>query len=236
MSSDNESPVTSYPPVHEGSDYEEYTGPVFADEEHDSDLSSEDASDISEDEPIFPLPNSDPREESNPQPTRENTRMKKENLNEEMIYQAVRKTCYFMEGQRIDLAIFLDALSWGNRKCIGDPKVREQRTSWLHSEELAEVLKRWHSPPRTGTKPRPAGAKVAMEEWAVETVSNLITQELKALGPLLRLPAGKDVDADELTGLGLAEMRDIMKAKAPVFWKILNDVPKARRLPGRSLP
>ncbi|KAJ3544610.1 hypothetical protein NMY22_g2724 [Coprinellus aureogranulatus] len=59
---------------------------------------------------------------------------------------------------------------------------------------------------------------------AVETVSNLITQELKALGPLLRLPAGKDVDADELTGLGLAEMRDIMKAKAPVFWKILNDV------------
>ena len=58
MSSGNESlsNSTSTPSQsEESSDYEEYNGPVYSDEEHDSNLSSEDASDISEGEPTFPL-------------------------------------------------------------------------------------------------------------------------------------------------------------------------------------
>ncbi|TEB18878.1 hypothetical protein FA13DRAFT_1802844 [Coprinellus micaceus] len=135
MSSSNEnlssSPSTPSQSDKETSDYKEYTGPVYSDEEHDSDLSLEDASDISEGELSFPLPAPDPTQESNPNPARENTKRKKDNLTENQIYEAIQKTCWFMEGQRINLPIFLDGLSWGNAQCIGDAKVKEQRTALL---------------------------------------------------------------------------------------------------------
>ncbi|TEB29725.1 hypothetical protein FA13DRAFT_1580641, partial [Coprinellus micaceus] len=138
------------------------------------------------------------------------------------IYEAIQKTCWFMEGQRINLPIFLDGLSWGNAQCIGDAKVKEQRPALLI--ELPEILDRWYKPPRTGSKPQPAGAMKALGEWVFKIAAQVITDELKALGPAFRLPAGRDVDAEQLTEQGLMEMRDIMKAEAPNLWKILNDV------------
>jgi hypothetical protein len=61
-----------------------------------------------------------------------------------------------------------------------------------------------------------------MEAFAIETTTAIVTTELKVLGPLLRLPAGKDVDVEEVTKMKADQMVSLMKSKAPVLWDLLS--------------
>ncbi|TEB11749.1 hypothetical protein FA13DRAFT_1806052 [Coprinellus micaceus] len=61
------------------------------------------------------------------------------------------------------------------------------------------------------------------KEFATETTTDIIHAELKLLGPLLRLPAGKDVNVGEVTKLKAAEIILMMKSNAPVLWRMLNE-------------
>ncbi|KAJ3517582.1 hypothetical protein NMY22_g13932 [Coprinellus aureogranulatus] len=165
--------------------------PLYSDDEG-SDAREEEAFDISDTENhvTFPLP--DPDERVAPVDVGgQSTTLKKRQLNVHTTYQAVRQTLVDLEQRGIDLPIFLEAVSWCNPLYISDPVVKHGRTTLLHSVELPRILGNWHTPPRSsiGMK-RPAGAKAATEAFAIETILEIITRELKVLGPLLRLPAG----------------------------------------------
>ncbi|KAJ3524972.1 hypothetical protein NMY22_g10775 [Coprinellus aureogranulatus] len=80
-------------------------------------------------------------------------------------------------------------------------------------------------PPRSSSSmKRPAGATATTEAFAVEIAGEVIVRELKALAPLLRLPAGKDVDSKELTSVDIPRMVAMMKANAPALWGLLERV------------
>lgn len=198
---------------------------LFHDEDR-SDAGSESASDISDPgAPVtFPAPNQDLRQPPDVNPARRSTASKKQNLTPQMTYNAVKETVKTMNENRIDLPIFLEAVSWGNEACIRDEEVKFQRTSLLHSRELPEILRKWHKPPRTSEgMTRPTGAKATTEAFAIETTIEIITTELKVLGPLLRLPAGKDVKVEEVTRLKAADLTRLIQSNAPVLWRVLNE-------------
>ena len=67
-------------------------------------------------------------------------------------------------------------------------KAVHERTTLMHSEELGSILANWHQPPRQhDTGIRMKAAKEAMTSWAIETVSDLIDDEIQALEPVLPL-------------------------------------------------
>lgn len=125
----------------------------------------------------------------------------------------------------MDLPIFLDYLTWGTDRCTKDGKIKYQRTTLLQSVELPDILRRWNKPPRSSdSMKRPAGATWLTEAFAVEVAGDVILRELKALAPLLRLPAGRNVRAKELTGVDIPKMVKMMKETAPALWSLLERI------------
>ncbi|KAF6755180.1 hypothetical protein DFP72DRAFT_811840, partial [Ephemerocybe angulata] len=189
----------------------------------------EDASDLSDPGSDASLPPRQPTpvELDDPKDTmssRRQTVSMKNQLNQDSTYTAVKNTIDAMLGNGINLPILLEAITWNNQKAIDNARIRYQRTALLHSQELPVILERWWKPPRDllrrGGK-RPEGATSTMEAFAVKVATDLIRRELKALGPKLRLPAGKDVDCERLTEAGVEEMTELMKHDAPTMWKLL---------------
>ncbi|KAF6756532.1 hypothetical protein DFP72DRAFT_989671 [Ephemerocybe angulata] len=132
----------------------------------------------------------------------QSTAKRKRALTEESTFKAIEKMLKTMDTTGINLPILLEAISWGNTNVL------------LHSTELPGILDRWWKPHRSSAgMRRPAGATIVM--------TDIITRELKELGPLLRLPAGEDVKAAELTAAGIERMTEQMKANAPMLWKLL---------------
>ncbi|KAF8162178.1 hypothetical protein K438DRAFT_1456420, partial [Mycena galopus ATCC 62051] len=79
------------------------------------------------------------------------------------VLKAIRK-----EG--LDLAIFLDALCWGNKECISNPDIRFARTGLMVSDELPGILKRCYNPPRRAHHSKgekPAGARRVLRDFAL---------------------------------------------------------------------
>ena len=64
-------------------------------------------------------------------------------------FQTVQRVLNVLEEGGMDVVGFLDALSWGNSLAITDPTTKQARTNLMHSNQLATVVSRWLSPPRT---------------------------------------------------------------------------------------
>ncbi|KAH6877028.1 hypothetical protein BKA70DRAFT_1127733 [Coprinopsis sp. MPI-PUGE-AT-0042] len=156
---------------------------------------------------------------------RRSTASKLSKLNSESIYEAVKRVNNAMgESPAIDLPIYLDAVSWGSEECIRDASIRFQRSALLHSSQLPGILDRWETPPRSSSGiTRPVGASNALESFAVKTTARLIEKELKVIGPLLRLPSGKDITREELTSRPVESVIQQMKEKGTLLWELLEN-------------
>lgn len=160
---------------------------------------------------------------SGPTPFEEQMRQLRDSMPSQSLCIAVKGVLMYMDTQGINLPIFLDALSWGDDRCIKDPKIRHARSSLMHSTELQNILSRWHKPPRSkgSRKRRPKGARQTMETFAADCAQDLLGQELDSLCNVLSSPAGEDICEDALTGVVFDEMVHIMQECAPNLWRLM---------------
>ena len=128
-----------------------------------------------------------------------------------------------MEDLKINLTIFLDALSWGDVACISNATVRYARTGLMKSEELPLILRHWWKPPRApgSNNRRPLGATVVMENFAHECSTKVMDRELEKSAGLFKSPAGDDVTEEQLTGTVFNETIHEVKKKSPHLWSLL---------------
>jgi hypothetical protein len=64
------------------------------------------------------------------------------------LVEKIVKVLEVMEDLKINLTIFLDALSWGDVACISNATAHYACTGLMKSEELPLILHRWWKPPR----------------------------------------------------------------------------------------
>ncbi|KAJ7621616.1 hypothetical protein DFH06DRAFT_1233093 [Mycena polygramma] len=135
----------------------------------------------------------------------------------------VKAVLYAMENEKINLPIFLDALSWGDHDCIIDPKIRSARSALMHSTELPGIVRRWWKPPlSTGSHhARAKGGREVLENLAEEITRSAIERELDSLTEILCSPAGNDVDEEELTGSSFDGLIHDVKELAPHVWALV---------------
>jgi hypothetical protein len=180
--------------------------------EHVDDEPDDCAKDLSDDE----------EEVGEPVPLQHTFNMK-QRLADEDIASKVKNTLSFMKQQKINLPIFLEALSWGNPGCHSDPEVQYARTSLMVSVELPQILRRWYNPPRSPNQKkgkRPAGARRTLQEFAIECVSKLIDKEMKCSAPLFLSPP-EDLSEEHLTKLDFKKLKAKIIRDAPVLWQLL---------------
>jgi hypothetical protein len=127
----------------------------------------------------------------------------------------------YMENLHINLPIFLWAISWNVEALVSNPQVRFARTTLMLSEELPGILTHWHQPPRQhNAGVRTKAAKLAMTEWALETLCDSIDDELLTLGPYMQFPQ-EDVSEEALLDIRIQNMILEVQTNAPVLWKLV---------------
>ena len=143
----------------------------------------------------------------------------------------VKATLAFMDSQGINLPIFLDALSWGDRGCHSDPKIKYARTALMVSEELPSILERWYNPLRSPNQQkgkRPEGARQTLHEFATKCVCTCVDKEMKISAPLFISPP-EDLSEEHLTGLDFKKLKSDVIQTCPIFWKILRHAAYSQR-------
>ena len=82
----------------------------------------------------------------------------------------------------MDVAVFLDALCWGNQLAIVYPTVRHTRTGLMRSNRLATVVSRWLALPRASPGgPRVEGKKRILVQLVIDRVKGIINDEMEAV-------------------------------------------------------
>ncbi|KAJ6598562.1 hypothetical protein B0H10DRAFT_1718929, partial [Mycena sp. CBHHK59/15] len=109
----------------------------------------------------------------------------------------VKEVLKCMQYTGLPLPLFLDALSWGDAKCVADWACIYARTALMVSDELPGILERWHKLLRaSGT--RPAGGHEPLEQFALKTVCDSIDCGIKLSSPLLLSPPD-ELSEEQLT-------------------------------------
>jgi hypothetical protein len=141
-------------------------------------------------------------------------------LQESEILCKVKKVLCCFQEEGLNLAIFLDALSWGSKACISDNQVRYELTILLSSKELPLILQRWWQPPDG----RAEAAHNVIKDFALEVVGSLINNEMKNNAPCMTFdPPPLDLSLEALTSIDLEALASFLEsdAGAPNLWNIL---------------
>ncbi|KAG5645939.1 hypothetical protein DXG03_004729 [Asterophora parasitica] len=112
---------------------------LFQDRDYDGnepDSSDEDSEDGKIPAPPNPLPEIVDEEPTSPAIQIEHTAQLRKNLEGQDLSAKVAYVLCVMDSVGINLPIFLDALSWGDKGCILDGKIRYERTALMTSVEL----------------------------------------------------------------------------------------------------
>jgi hypothetical protein len=136
-------------------------------------------------------------------------------------FQTVNRVLDVLKEGEMDVVGFLDALCWGNELAIADPTMRTARTNLLHSAQLATVVLRWLSPPRTsqgGT--RAEGAKRVLLPVAIKTVKKVINNEMDALVEELKEKSA-DITEQSVLGTVIDKVQEKVRVTAPVFYDLV---------------
>ena len=117
-----------------------------------------------------------------------------------------------MDEVRLDLPIFLDALSWGSGAVTGDSTAKYQRGLLMNSIELPHIVDRWER--------RSESARPVLATQAVNLVNRVVGKEMDAVVDHLRCPE-EDLTGENLNLVTEGEMVSTLKPAAPTLWKIL---------------
>jgi hypothetical protein len=93
--------------------------------------------------------------------------------------QRILQVLDLLESLHLNLPAFLWAISWNIPEVTANDRVRFAQTTLMHSNELPEILAKWHNPPHghgLGTQTKAAGK--VMTDWVTETVIDIISDEM----------------------------------------------------------
>jgi len=137
---------------------------------------------------------------------------------EDDIYKKVKVVLDCMKREGLDLPIFLDAICWGNEKCIVDNQVRFARTMLLSSKEFPLLLHRWWRPPGA----RSESARKPLQDFAVKVVTSVVEEEMKKIKTCMSTPED-EFSQESLTSLDLEKLSGFLCSEtgAPVLWSLL---------------
>lgn len=125
-----------------------------------------------------------------------------------------------IEEQGLNLTLFLWALSWNNKPLIQDGTARFARTSLMVSDELPQILRNWHQPPRQHNAGiRTKAAQHAMSEWALDTICDTLDRELTTVADLLSLPQ-EELSEEALLSIHWKDLISEVQEAAPITWKL----------------
>jgi hypothetical protein len=102
------------------------------------------------------------------------------------------------------------------------------------SEELPVILARWHKPPRahaSGTHTK--AARDAMQDWAVDTVTQALDSEMRTLKTIMVSPQ-EDLSEESLLSVKWESLISGVKSTAPLTWQILRHVAYTKRQESRN--
>ena len=133
----------------------------------------------------------------------------------------VRSVIDFMTSININLPLFLWALSWNLPELVSDPKVTHERTALMLSEELPGILNHWRRPPRKhGSGVRTKGAYDTMNRFALETVTELVNEEMGTLDAIFISPQS-ELSEESLLSIRWNDLMDSVRREAPTIWELL---------------
>ena len=134
----------------------------------------------------------------------------------------VKAVIAFMQAEKLNVVLFLDAFSWVDEGCIADPIIKQARTQLMTSAELPQILQRWWKPPRSKKShgARADGARILIEKLSVDCTIALIRDEMSRAKEFLQSTDIK-FSAVELLQLRVTDMIGCMKKGLPNLWDIL---------------
>ncbi len=136
----------------------------------------------------------------------------------------------YMESLQLNLPILLWALCWNETYpgLVTNHKARFARTGLTTSELLPGILKLWHHPPRShGRGIRTEAAHRAMENWALETICDVLDRESDDLEESQKFPQ-EEFSQDTLLAINWGDMISNVKSLAPVTWKLFRHAASTR--------
>ncbi|KAF9231156.1 hypothetical protein BU15DRAFT_82749 [Melanogaster broomeanus] len=167
---------------------------------------------------------SDDEEDQYEPPQLEQTRRKKAALEGKDLLPKVLKILDSIREEGMTLSLFLDALSWGDEDCTASDRVRYARMGLLVSEELPGILARWYKPPRNKNKGRhPAGARPAIEGFAVNCVTHLLDRQMEHIALHFVSPPS-ELSQTNLTTFNFKAFIQTVKGDAPLLWRVMRQV------------
>ena len=162
------------------------------------------------------------------------TRRLREQLAPDISCHKVLAVLSYMDNLGLNLPLFLDLLSWGDKGCTENMKINYERTALMVSEELPSILKRWYRPPRSpgSTATRPAGASSTLERFSFDCVAEVVEQELEGVEDIMRCSAD-ELSTESLTSLQIDELLLQLSSPGlggtPKFWSLLQRLAVPKR-------
>ena len=140
----------------------------------------------------------------------------------------------FMKSVNINLPILLWAISWNIPDLISDPKVSAERTALMVSDELPGILAHWRQPPRkhnSGIRTR--AAYVTMNKFALDTVLEILRNEMDTLDEVFKSPQG-ELSEESLLSIKWEEMTADVRREAPTAWSLFRHAAYTQKQESRN--
>lgn len=138
--------------------------------------------------------------------TRDRTRRFLEGVSDDEVFDTCLDILSYMGQRRIDLAIFLDMVMWGNEAAIANNKFRYARSTLLTSEAWPHILRRCRKPPGANTGKGTRRSQV-MDEFVMEAAGDLVVQDMKSIAKIMK-PLDDPLSKESLTNTDLSELAE----------------------------
>ena len=159
------------------------------------------------------MDNPEPGQQRTGKYLREHTKRRREDIGSpEKVAALVQQVLGHISDVGLDLAIFLNAVFWGNDHLVADNKAKYERSTLTHSDELPNILERWGK--------QSTAARVVLRTHALSTIKAAINAEMDGAVSELTM-AGDEVDEERLLGITQDSLVKRLKPLASTLWEIL---------------
>lgn len=140
-------------------------------------------------------------------------------LDEDLIADKTEEVIEFLKSKGLTLSIFLNAVFWGNPRCIANGAIKHQRTTFMNSKYLGPILDRCWRPPRDLAR----NGHDTIRNFAFGCTQEILTEEMNTIAPRLRAGPGEPVVSHEtLTSVDFKEFGTWLRdTGAPMLWMLL---------------
>ncbi len=120
----------------------------------------------------------------------------------------------FMKREGINLALFLDAIFWGDAACTANRDIVHERTNFLDSPDFEVVLNRIWKPPT-----RAKSHNLALHGFVCDAMAELLETEMASIA-LVLTPPNDALSKEHLAGVNFRALGQALQKGAPETWRL----------------